>query len=186
VAPVPACRSTSATPTRPDSAARTRTQTGSCASTSPKAPTSAGTAQTTWPPLPPRSTAAPANPSAGRRQQRSSTNSYAQPNKAVLQRPLEPGQYTSARFAQFCQATASAPAWAGPGCAGITPPPSRSSQPLKNEMYHRQAFPGRARARFAVADCIEVSCNRQRLHSSLGYRTPAEVLTEFQAAAPAA
>ena len=32
---------------------------------------------------------------------------------------------------------------------------------LKNEMYHRQAFPARARARFAVADYIEVFYNRQ-------------------------
>jgi putative transposase len=53
-------------------------------------------------------------------------------------------------------------------------------------MYHRQAFPTRAKARFAVAGYIEVSCNRQQLHSSLGYRTPAEVLTEFQNAATAA
>jgi hypothetical protein len=43
---------------------------------------------------------------------------------------------------------------------------------LKNEMYYRQSFPGRARARFAVADYIEVFYNRRRLHSSLGYRTP--------------
>jgi putative transposase len=57
---------------------------------------------------------------------------------------------------------------------------------LKNEMYHRQLFPARTRARFAVADYIEVSCNRARLHSTLGYRTPAEALTEFQAAATAA
>ena len=57
---------------------------------------------------------------------------------------------------------------------------------LKNEMYHRHAFPTRAKARFAVADYIEVSCNRQRLHSTLGYRTPAEVFTEFQTAATAA
>ena len=53
-------------------------------------------------------------------------------------------------------------------------------------MYHRQSFPGRAHARFAVADYIEVSCNRQRLHSALGYRPPFEALTEFQAAATAA
>ena len=37
---------------------------------------------------------------------------------------------------------------------------------LKNEMYHRQAFSTRAKARFAVADYIEVFYNRQRLHSS--------------------
>ncbi|TDD03340.1 hypothetical protein E1181_20850 [Saccharopolyspora terrae] len=34
--------------------------------------------------------------------------------------------------------------------------------------------PTRARARFAVADYIEVFYDRKRLHSSLGYRTPAE------------
>ena len=37
---------------------------------------------------------------------------------------------------------------------------------LKNEMYYRQSFPDRARARFAVADYIEVFYNRKRLHSS--------------------
>jgi transposase InsO family protein len=42
---------------------------------------------------------------------------------------------------------------------------------LKNEMYHQQAWPDRARARFAVADYIEVFYNRKRLHSTLGYRT---------------
>jgi putative transposase len=57
---------------------------------------------------------------------------------------------------------------------------------LKNEMYYRDTFPARARARFAVADYIEVFYNRTRLHSTLGYRTPAEALTEFQAAATAA
>jgi putative transposase len=57
---------------------------------------------------------------------------------------------------------------------------------LKNEMYYRQSFPGRAHARFAIANYIEVSCNRQRLHSALGHRPPFEVLTEFQAAATAA
>ena len=53
-------------------------------------------------------------------------------------------------------------------------------------MHYHHAFPTRARARFAVADYIEVFYNRQRLHSALGYRTPAEVLTEYQAAATAA
>jgi putative transposase len=45
---------------------------------------------------------------------------------------------------------------------------------LKNECYHRESFPTRARARFAVADYIE------RLHSSLGYRTPAEAPTDHR------
>jgi transposase InsO family protein len=38
---------------------------------------------------------------------------------------------------------------------------------LENKMYHRQDFPTRAKARFAVADYIEVFYNRQRLHSTL-------------------
>lgn len=57
---------------------------------------------------------------------------------------------------------------------------------LKNEMYYRQAFATRPRARFAVAEYIEVFYNRQRLHSTLGYRTPFEALTDYRAAATAA
>lgn len=50
---------------------------------------------------------------------------------------------------------------------------------LKNEMYHRQRFATRARARLAVADYIEVFYNRKRRHSTLNYRTPHEVMTAF-------
>ena len=56
----------------------------------------------------------------------------------------------------------------------------------KNEMYHPQSWPTRARARFAVADYIEVFYNRRRLHSTLGYRTPFQALTEHRTAATAA
>jgi len=51
---------------------------------------------------------------------------------------------------------------------------------LKNEMYHRYRFPTRARARFAVAEYIEVFYNRKRIHSTLGYRTPVQALAECQ------
>ena len=88
-------------------------------------------------------------------------------------------QYTSAEFARFCQANAITPSTGRTGCLGQCRRRELLRRP-KNEMYYRQAFPDRARARFAVADYIEVFYNRKRLHSALGYRTPAEALTEFQ------
>ena len=55
---------------------------------------------------------------------------------------------------------------------------------LKNEMYYRHRFATRARARFAVADYIEVFYNRQRLHSTLGYRTPPKPSTTTEPQQP--
>ena len=49
---------------------------------------------------------------------------------------------------------------------------------LKNEMYHRETFPTRAKARLKVATYIETYYNRARPHSTLGYRTPAEAMAD--------
>jgi len=43
---------------------------------------------------------------------------------------------------------------------------------LKQELIYRRHFPTRAEARLAIFDFIEVFYNRQRLHSSLGNRSP--------------
>lgn len=82
----------------PGSVAPTRTPTDSSASTSRKEPTSPGTpaAISTLSPSP--STPDPAKPSAGEHPPKPSTSFYAHSNKAVLQRPLEPAQYTSWAF----------------------------------------------------------------------------------------
>ena len=95
-------------------------------------------------------------------------------------------QYTSAEFARFCQANGIRTSTGRTGVCWDNAAAESFFAALKNEMYYRQAFPSRARARFAVADYIEVFYNRIRLHSTLGYRTPAEVLTELQNAATAA
>ncbi|HZS21499.1 MAG TPA: IS3 family transposase [Pseudonocardiaceae bacterium] len=47
-------------------------------------------------------------------------------------------------------------------------------------MYSHHRFDTRARERFAVVQYIEIYYNRKRLHSSLGYRTPFEALTDYQ------
>lgn len=49
---------------------------------------------------------------------------------------------------------------------------------LKNEMYHQKSHPTRAKARLEVATYIEVYYNRQRPHSTLGYRTPAQAMAD--------
>jgi transposase InsO family protein len=45
---------------------------------------------------------------------------------------------------------------------------------LKQELVHHARWTELTDARAAIHDYIEVFYNRQRLHSSLGYRTPAE------------
>jgi transposase InsO family protein len=95
-------------------------------------------------------------------------------------------QYGSAEFARFCQSHGIRTSTGRTGVCWDNAAAESFFAALKNEMYYRQAFPGRARARSAVADYIEVFYNRQRLHSTLGYRTPAEALTDHQAAATAA
>ena len=97
-AQTPTSTSTSATPKVPGNAAPTRTPTVSSANTSPKAPTSTDTQEATSTLSQQPSTADPAKPSAGRPPRRPSTNTYTPSNKAVLQRPLEPGQYLSIRY----------------------------------------------------------------------------------------
>jgi transposase InsO family protein len=51
---------------------------------------------------------------------------------------------------------------------------------LKNELVYRTAFPTRRHAREAIVRYIEVFYNRKRLHSGLGYKTPAEVHAEYE------
>ena len=51
---------------------------------------------------------------------------------------------------------------------------------LKTEHVHQARFRTRAEARAAVFDDVEVFANRQRLHSALGYRTPAEARASME------
>jgi transposase InsO family protein len=89
-------------------------------------------------------------------------------------------QYTSAEFARFCAANKIRTSVGRTGVCWDNAAAESFFATLKNEMYHRQRFDTRARARFAVAEYIEIFYNRQRLHSTLGYRTPAEALTDYQ------
>lgn len=50
---------------------------------------------------------------------------------------------------------------------------------VKVELINREEYPTRAYARKEVARYIELFYNSRRLHSTLGYRTPQEVLDEY-------
>ena len=50
---------------------------------------------------------------------------------------------------------------------------------LKNELVYRTAYVSRKSAVDDIARWIELRYNRTRLHSTLGYRTPQEVLDEY-------
>lgn len=54
---------------------------------------------------------------------------------------------------------------------------------LKTELVYRRTWSTRADLRAAVFEYIEVFYNRQRLHSSIGYKTPAQLETEYARAA---
>jgi len=114
---------------------------------------------------------------------------------AVTHGHVEPGavfhsdkgaQYTSAEFAAFCAAHRVRPSTGRTGVCWDNAAAESFFAALKNEMYYRHTFGTGARARIAVAEYIEVFYNRIRLHSTLGYRTPFEALTDYQDAAAAA
>jgi putative transposase len=95
-------------------------------------------------------------------------------------------QYTSAEFSLFCKDNHIRRSVGRTGVCWDNAAAESFFASLKNEMYYRHSFPTRARARFAVADYIEVFYNRRRLHSTLGYRTPTEALNDYKNAATAA
>jgi transposase InsO family protein len=57
---------------------------------------------------------------------------------------------------------------------------------LKTELIHRQSWPTRAHARRATFEFIERFYNRTRLHSSLGYSSPAEYEAKIKGSRKAA
>jgi putative transposase len=95
-------------------------------------------------------------------------------------------QYTSREFAQFCTTKHVRTSVGRTGVCWDNAAAESFFAALKNEMYYRCRWPTRARARFAVAEYIEIFYNRRRLHSTLGYRTPFEALTDQRRAATAA
>lgn len=89
-------------------------------------------------------------------------------------------QYTSAQFAAHLRAFDLRGSMGRVGQCWDNAMAESFFATLKNELVYRTAFPTQQHARRAVAEYIEVFYNRQRIHSALGYRTPAEVATQHR------
>ena len=95
-------------------------------------------------------------------------------------------QYTSSEFAKYLRSSGIIASMGRTGVCWDNAAAESFFATLKNEMYYRYRFTTHARARFAVAEYIEVFYNRKRLHSTLGYQTPSDVLAQYYAATFAA
>ena len=83
-------------------------------------------------------------------------------------------QYTSDEFTQLLNAQGIVQSLSRPRQCCDNAVAESFFATLKTELFYRQSWPTCTAARSAVFEFIEVFYNRRRLHSSLGYRSPAE------------
>jgi putative transposase len=92
----------------------------------------------------------------------------------VLRRPLESAQYAAEPYRQVLGRHGIEQSMSRRGNCLDNAPMESFFASLKKEHVHHVHFRTRAEARAAVFEYVEIFYNRQRLHSALGYRTPAE------------
>jgi putative transposase len=104
------------------------------------------------------------------------TNSYTQPNKTVLQRPLEPEQYTSIRYGE-CLAEIGAV----PSIGSIGDSFDNALAETVNGLYKTELIYGPDQGPWKTVADVELATlgwvhwfNTQRLHGHLGDVPPAE------------
>lgn len=86
--------------------------------------------------------------------------------------------YTSLAFGQRLQEAGILPSMGAVGTWYANAVVASFFASLKVECVDRQSWPTRAAVRVAIFEYIEVWYNRQRLHSTLDYRTPAQCETD--------
>ena len=92
----------------------------------------------------------------------------------MLSRPVESAQYTSTAYGELLSAHQTRQSVGRPGTCWDNAVAESFFATLKTELVYRQAWPTRAAARSAVFEYIEAFYNRQRIHSSLDYQSPAD------------
>jgi putative transposase len=105
----------------------------------------------------------------------------------VLHRPVELAQYTSKDYAALARANGVILSVSRKGECWDNAVAESFFATIKREAINDRAWPARAGLHRAVFDYIEGWYNTRRLHSSLGYLSPAEYeLTHRRAARQAA
>lgn len=99
---------------------------------------------------------------------------YNQVNKTVLRRPVEPGQFVSLAFGQKARAAGIAQSMGSKGDCFDNAVAESFFATLKKELINRRTWPTKAELRTEAFDYIEVFYNRERRHSTLGQRSPAD------------
>ena len=103
------------------------------------------------------------------------------PAKGLIFHSDRGSQYTSGGFAKALGRCGMVRSMSRRGNCWDNAPCEAFFSSLKIELMDGKAFPSREAAQMAIFEYMEVFYNRERLHSSLGYRTPAE----YEAALPA-
>jgi transposase InsO family protein len=91
-----------------------------------------------------------------------------------LRRPVERGQYVSLAFGQRCRQSEIAQSMGSKRDRYDNAVCESFHASLEKDLPRRRPLRSRQEARTAIFDHIEVFSNRERLHSTLGYRSPAE------------
>jgi transposase InsO family protein len=128
---------------------------------------------------PSRSTSGPAKHSAGKHPPKPSPTSYSHPHKALLRRPIEPGNYTSHDFSETLRRLGIQQSVGRTGICYDNAQAETFFASLKNERVHRTQYPTRAHARADIGRYIEIRYNTKCRHLGLGYRTPSQVHDEY-------
>jgi transposase InsO family protein len=103
------------------------------------------------------------------------------PGPGLIHHSDRGGQYLSAAYIGLIAEHGARSSVGRPGTCWDNAVPESFFATLKTELLHRAVWPTRQRARTAIFSYIEAFYNRQRRHSALGFRSPADFEADVSA-----
>ena len=96
------------------------------------------------------------------------------PEEGLIHHSDHGSQYTSLEFGRTLKQAGILPSMGSVGDAYDNAMAESFVSTLKRELLHRSVWPTRQAAKAAIFEYIEVFYNRTRLHSAIGYLSPAQ------------